>query len=1131
MNKTPRDFLRGITRFAIPAAILLTLSMLAGIAAASVTTWAPGAGTRTADQPKTTPNASGSGRVFSDGAPSFATSANGTQHYVFASFATDGGGSAANPLVPYAGAPCASASNPDNSVALSNGLTQNAEYITRSDTWNYAASSFVDITAQVDYAVNSGTTGIFTVHQAGLSANWNISVGDRVTVSGLTMAGGTITGASVPYNKTGDGVQVTQVDSDLTFELPLGSTPSGPADDFDAGFGVGTATIRLNTVTGVTVQPNGLGTTRNNAEVQFGPITEGVGAGTGVTFTINGNGPSSPIADLSGTATQQRTAIANAINALNNVGTVTVTGTAGNGYSIVFDQGTTEGTALTSVAMTDNIAVYNVNDATTGRGVRQPFPSIAWVDGDAAVMTAPAGSGYRSPGTGTFTANVTKSHGTTTLSYNSSQGFLDSYTTVSGTITRNNYLFQTASAHGLTAGSLVSIAGTGDKTVGRWPVQRAPSTTTFVATTDTGAQTTHSGTVATPPYCETVYETRANFTNTASPTLTWATPVVMSNCTDSGTNPAPAASCTGQASVHGEFYSLASDGADVYVVYAPTAGYYNKMCAGSPRPMYVRISHDYGATWNSSPILITASSSRVGYPTIAAGGGHAYIATTENLSSFDPSNGAMGKVSVWHHDDLLADTSWVKTDVGDSTSGYDWGYLPGGCPAPGGYSGSVMGIDPYPGLAVAGKWVGLIWTYSNSGGIRIKVSKDAGATWSTSCGGGGPMSGPDVCTQIVTTKGGKGVYTNTATACPGGGGNASAEVNGSCGGSSNGASGTGDSTNGSGRMVFSWMNGECQGGSIWLSACPAAPNGPPSGVYTKVWTEQGWKATQLVSCFEGSADATARGGCTSIGGAGTYPGNYMDGFTTLDDWYGTVTTGAQAEVQSLTINATGGTFTMSYNGGASTAPQAFNVPLATLDPIVEGIIPALCDVTTGGVVGAYTFTFVDAGGGCPNTSTTIVQLAVNPGSLTGGTAGIPRAYTLTTTSGGLTATPQGMGVIWTACADGPPVGKGCAESAQDPGSEVVMKESGNLGATWGGDWGQAKSFEEVAANGSGASTYISEYGQLIYYNPNTNVGGNDNCGAQANGAAAVGCKKYVVFVGRNTAYTIYALFTETGTLA
>lgn len=140
-----------------------------------------------------------------------------------------------------------------------------------------------------------------------------------------------------------------------------------------------------------------------------------------------------------------------------------------------------------------------------------------------------------------------------------------------------------------------------------------------------------------------------------------------------------------------------------------------------------------------------------------------------------------------------------------------------------------------------------------------------------------------------------------------------------------------------------------------------------------------------------------------------YPNGYLPSGMVLSDLgnglFGPYA-GRTAEVQSVTITGgpTGGTFTLTYEGG-TTAAIAYNASAATVRAALEAL-PAVSpgDVTVTGVAGGpYTVTFTGGGGD-------IAQMTASGASLTGGTS--PGVTVATTTAGasagtGGTETPAG----------------------------------------------------------------------------------------------------------------------------
>lgn len=132
-----------------------------------------------------------------------------------------------------------------------------------------------------------------------------------------------------------------------------------------------------------------------------------------------------------------------------------------------------------------------------------------------------------------------------------------------------------------------------------------------------------------------------------------------------------------------------------------------------------------------------------------------------------------------------------------------------------------------------------------------------------------------------------------------------------------------------------------------------------------------------------------------------YPNGYIPSGTVLSELasglFGPYA-GRTAEVQTVTITGspTGGTFTLTVEGG-TTAAIAYNASAATVQAALEalaGVDPG--DITvTGADGGPYTLTF-NAGGG------NVAQITASGASLTGGTS--PSVAIATTTAGASTGT-------------------------------------------------------------------------------------------------------------------------------
>lgn len=100
-------------------------------------------------------------------------------------------------------------------------------------------------------------------------------------------------------------------------------------------------------------------------------------------------------------------------------------------------------------------------------------------------------------------------------------------------------------------------------------------------------------------------------------------------------------------------------------------------------------------------------------------------------------------------------------------------------------------------------------------------------------------------------------------------------------------------------------------------------------------------------------------------------------------WHETATpipAGARNEVQELVIDATGGTFTLTW-GAQTTSALAYDITAAALQTAFTGLssVGAGKATVTGAAGGPYTITFIDTLGGANQ-----AKVAVNGGSLTGG---------------------------------------------------------------------------------------------------------------------------------------------------
>jgi hypothetical protein len=155
------------------------------------------------------------------------------------------------------------------------------------------------------------------------------------------------------------------------------------------------------------------------------------------------------------------------------------------------------------------------------------------------------------------------------------------------------------------------------------------------------------------------------------------------------------------------------------------------------------------------------------------------------------------------------------------------------------------------------------------------------------------------------------------------------------------------------------------------------------------------------SCATATLDLTKFGTLSSAFPNGYIPSGVALGKITADGTYGIYNGGSVAEVQTITISATGGTFTVAFDGSPVSTAVAWNATGATLQAALEAlstINPG--DVTVSGpTTNVYTITF-----GGRYVGKDVPALVTNPGSLTGGSG---TAAVATTTAGEAGAATDG----------------------------------------------------------------------------------------------------------------------------
>ncbi len=165
-------------------------------------------------------------------------------------------------------------------------------------------------------------------------------------------------------------------------------------------------------------------------------------------------------------------------------------------------------------------------------------------------------------------------------------------------------------------------------------------------------------------------------------------------------------------------------------------------------------------------------------------------------------------------------------------------------------------------------------------------------------------------------------------------------------------------------------------------------------------------------------DATAGPDADGVLPSGTVLGQLSDG-TYVE--YGGATPAAANEVQTITIDATGGTFTATVLGSTTTA-VAYNASAATLKAAIVAAIPAAAedDFTVSKSGSVFTVTFKGQ-----YAAKNVAQITTGAGSLTGGAG---TATVATTTAGSPGA------------ADGSMTAKGVLRSAVDVSAGPVPCE-------------------------------------------------------------------------------------------
>ena len=164
----------------------------------------------------------------------------------------------------------------------------------------------------------------------------------------------------------------------------------------------------------------------------------------------------------------------------------------------------------------------------------------------------------------------------------------------------------------------------------------------------------------------------------------------------------------------GERLSIATDGANVYAVWASQPEYYTSNVGKGPRVLEVRVNTNYGApaNWGAMQAL-TDAAGRIDYPALAVANGRTYIAYTDsNTGQIHVATSTDGG-TIWANQIIAKSKATIKGPYPYGASGY------GARPAIGVSDDGLTVVVAYLVLDKAG----------NPTQIMARASLDGGATW------------------------------------------------------------------------------------------------------------------------------------------------------------------------------------------------------------------------------------------------------------------------------------------------------------------------------------------------------------------------------------------------------------------
>jgi len=124
----------------------------------------------------------------------------------------------------------------------------------------------------------------------------------------------------------------------------------------------------------------------------------------------------------------------------------------------------------------------------------------------------------------------------------------------------------------------------------------------------------------------------------------------------------------------------------------------------------------------------------------------------------------------------------------------------------------------------------------------------------------------------------------------------------------------------------------------------------------------------------------------------------------------------------------------------------------------------------------------------------------------------------------------GVGIAWTGCPVSPTTPTGPCNGTpsggnQDPGAEILWKESPDNGATWSAGEGYGTGIKVVSSNDGPSSSVVNGSPSIAF---DTQAGSSGGC-AVVGGFSETGCIRYVVYYGHDYSSSTSRVYLATGT--